>query len=109
MSDLIGVDEAAQQFGVRPQTMRSWCSRKLVRHVKPGKAILFKQEWLDELLERLTINPIAHQKAKVRVPSSSPCQATRLADPGARGIVAPDRSDLHSGLAGQESEGATNE
>lgn len=51
---LIGITEAAAIIGVHPNTLRSWCERGLVPHVKlPSGYRRFDPEVLERLVDEM--------------------------------------------------------
>jgi excisionase family DNA binding protein len=51
------VDAAADELGLSPHTLRSWISRRLIGHVRLGRAIRIPAAEIERLLEEGTVPP----------------------------------------------------
>ena len=54
---------AAKFLGVRPSTIRAWCSRKKIPFFKAGRCVRFRRSWLEEFIAR---NSRSHQDVPPR-------------------------------------------
>jgi len=54
---LLTVDEFAAALGLSPKTIRQWTWRRAVPFVRVGRAIRFRQETVEEILNRGTVPP----------------------------------------------------
>jgi excisionase family DNA binding protein len=57
MEQLLDIRQAATILNVSPFTLRGWTSRKLIKHVRLGRRVLFKKEDLEEMVSSNTVSP----------------------------------------------------
>jgi excisionase family DNA binding protein len=58
MKNLLDISEAAQRLGVSIHTLRGWVSQRRIKFVKlGGRRVLFREEDLDELVDRSVVEP----------------------------------------------------
>jgi excisionase family DNA binding protein len=55
MSRLLTIDEASEYLGISKLTMYGWVSARKIRFVKMGRLVKFKQQDLDQWIERHTV------------------------------------------------------
>lgn len=55
MSKLLSVTEFADAVGLSPKTIRQWVWMRRVPYVRVGRAIRFRQQTVDEILNRGTV------------------------------------------------------
>ena len=54
----IKIDEASELTRLKPKTIREYCSRRLIPHIKLRGAVLFDTEDLEAWLEDSKVKPI---------------------------------------------------
>lgn len=59
--ETLDVNGAARVLGVKASTIRAWCLRKKLPYFKSGRCLRFRRVWLEELIERNTVRPVAEQ------------------------------------------------
>ena len=55
MSELLTVEDVAKMCKVKPETVRSWLTNRLIDCIKLPQGIRFRQEYIDKWLEKRTI------------------------------------------------------
>lgn len=55
MSKLLTVEEFADAVGLSPKTIRQWVWMRRVPYVRVGRAIRFRRETVEEILNRGTV------------------------------------------------------
>lgn len=58
---MLTVDEAAQQLGLSPATIRMWVWRRKIEHTRIGRSVRINSAVVEELLERGTVPAQAEQ------------------------------------------------
>lgn len=54
--------EAAEYLHISDRTVRTLCTERKIRHERlSGRNIRFKQEWLDEYLQSIMVEPIKEE------------------------------------------------
>jgi excisionase family DNA binding protein len=48
--ETLDIPAAAKFLGVRPSTIRAWCSRKRLPYFKAGRCVRFRRSWLEEFI-----------------------------------------------------------
>jgi hypothetical protein len=69
-SEFLSITEAAPLIGVKPNTLRLMCVKRLIRHIKVGAArgiYRFRPEWIDEYLAASEVSP-STQSVAVALP-----------------------------------------
>lgn len=71
MAKLLTVSQAAQAWGVRPATVRSWIWKRQIEYVKVSRAVRIPAEEVQRVIERGRRRAIrssrSHTTAEVRV------------------------------------------
>jgi excisionase family DNA binding protein len=57
--ETLDIKGAAKFLGVRPSTIRAWCSRKKVPYFKAGRCVRFRRSWLEEFVAQNSRRPDA--------------------------------------------------
>jgi excisionase family DNA binding protein len=60
----IKIDEASELTRLKPKTIREYCSRRLIPHIKLRGAVLFDTEDLEAWLEDSKVKPIRQLSKK---------------------------------------------
>ena len=55
---MLKIDEAAQQLGMSPATLRAWVWRRKIEYTRLGRAVRISETVVDALLERGTVPAI---------------------------------------------------
>ncbi len=58
---LLNVEQFAEAVGLRPATVRQWVWRRKVPYVRVGRAIRFRPETAQQIIERGTIPALEQQ------------------------------------------------
>lgn len=51
----LSIEEAAEYLNVTARAVRNWIAQKTIEHVKMGKYVRFRKEYLDQWVEKNTI------------------------------------------------------
>ena len=62
MSKLLNVKEFADAIGLKPATVRQQVWRRQVEFVRVGRAIRFKPETVQKIIERGTVPPLESEQ-----------------------------------------------
>lgn len=54
---LLDIHEASEELGVSVNTLYSWICMRKIEYIKVGRLVKFRQQTLDDFLERNTILP----------------------------------------------------
>jgi excisionase family DNA binding protein len=55
--ETLDIPGAAKFLGVRPSTIRAWCSQKRLRFFKAGRCVRFRRSWLEEFIAQNSKRP----------------------------------------------------
>lgn len=65
MSKMLTVDEAAQAWGIRPATVRSWIWKRQIEYIKVSGAVRIPAEEVQRVIERGTRPAIGSSKYQI--------------------------------------------
>lgn len=73
-SGLISLKEAAEYLGISTKTLERLVAKRAIRYFQAGFhcRIKFRQEWLDEWIEAIAIEPRSPDKPKLKRPAPKP-------------------------------------
>jgi excisionase family DNA binding protein len=70
MANMLTVNEAAQAWGVRPATVRSWIWKRQIEYVKVSRSVRISVEEVQRVIERGTMHALqpsgSHTTIEVR-------------------------------------------
>ena len=52
---VIGIHEAAEQLGVKVNTLYSWVYLRKIEHIKVGRLVKFRQSTIDDFIKTHTV------------------------------------------------------
>jgi len=61
-NQLLSQQEASIQLGISTRTLQRYTKRGLITHMRIGRRVLYKNEWLDDFCKSMTIEAKPFQK-----------------------------------------------
>jgi len=62
VTDLLSRKQASQQLGISQRTLQRYTKRGLITHMRIGRRVLYKQEWLEDFCKAMTVEAKPIQK-----------------------------------------------
>lgn len=56
--DRLNTKAAAEYLGVSPDTLRGWCEKRIIRHMRYTKSYAFHRQDLDAFIEARTVESV---------------------------------------------------
>jgi excisionase family DNA binding protein len=54
----LSIEQAAEYLNVTVRQVRNWIATRTIEHVKMGKYVRFRKEYLDQWVEKNTVKPL---------------------------------------------------